>query len=72
MARTTVIISDELRVAGLGASARITHGVVADALEIRIGDEVVRVYIPAEQAHSIAAAIAADLLAALPVIGDPA
>jgi hypothetical protein len=72
MARTTVIISDDLRVAGLGASARITRGVVADAIEIRIGDEVVRIHVPAEQANGIAAAIAADLYACLPVVGDPA
>lgn len=70
MARTTVIISDALRVAGLGASARISRGVTSDAIEIRIGDEVVRVHVPAEQANGIAAAIAADLYAALPVIGE--
>ncbi len=70
MARTTVIISDALRVAGLGASARITRGMVTDALEVRIGDEVVRIHVPAEQANGIAAAIASDLLAALPVVGE--
>ena len=70
MARTTVIISDALRVAGLGASARISRGVTSDALEVRIGDEVVRIHVPAEQANSIAAAIAADLYACLPVVGE--
>jgi hypothetical protein len=72
MARTTTIISDALRVAGQGASARITRGVAADAIEIRIGDECVRIHVPTEDANAIAAAIASDLLAALPVIGDPA
>jgi hypothetical protein len=73
MARTTVIISDDLRNAGLGASAKLDDGNAwTPMLEIRIGDEVVRIGVPQDQIHGIAAAIAADLLAALPVIGDPA
>ncbi len=70
MARTTVIISDDLRVAGLGAGAKLEQGSAwSTMLQIRVGDEVVRIVIPEDQAHSIAAAIASDLLAALPVVG---
>jgi len=72
MARTTTIVSDQLWLDALGADASVTMAETTAALEIRIGDEVVRIHVPAEQAHAIAAAIAADLLAALPVIGDPA
>lgn len=72
MARTT-IISDELWTSALGASAkvdRITGG--HTAIEVRIGDETIRICVPADQAHSIAAAIASDLLACLPVVGGAA
>lgn len=73
MARTTLIISDDLMVAGLGASARLEVASLHRwVLEIRIGDEAVRVIVPEEQAHGIAAAIASDLLAALPVVGGAA
>ena len=63
MARTT-IISDDLWTDALGASAKIEevighHG----AIQIRI-------VVPADQAHGIAAAIASDLLACLPVVGE--
>jgi hypothetical protein len=70
MARTTVIISDDLRNAGLGASAKLDHHAAWSAmLEIRVGDEIVRIAVPENQIHGIAAAIASDLLAALPVVG---
>lgn len=70
MARTTILISDDLAVAGLGASARIVDSAypLTSSIEIRIGDETIKVHVPTNQAHSIAAAISADLLAVLPVV----
>ena len=70
MARTT-IISDGLRNQALGASAKVDWLTAYDTvLEVRIGDETIRIVVPADQAHSIAAAIASDLLACLPVVGE--
>lgn len=71
MARTT-IISDDLWTGALGASAKVDSYAVAyhSAVEIRVGDETIRIIVPAGQAHGIAAAIASDLLACLPVVGE--
>ena len=71
MARTTVIISDDLlRVAGLGASAKVDRITGwHTAIEVRIGDEIVRICVPDDQAHGLAASIASDLLGCLPVVG---
>ena len=71
MARTT-IISDDLWTGALGASARIDQGTTHTAIEVRIGDETIRIVVPADQAHGIAATIASDLLACLPVVGEVA
>ena len=68
MARTT-IISDELWTSALGASAKVDRTPWHTAIQLRIGDEIIRIVVPADQAHGIAAAIASDLLACLPVVG---
>jgi hypothetical protein len=69
MARTTIII-DALQTKALGASAKVDRLTSIDSvLEVRIGNETIRIVVPADQAHGIAAAIASDLLACLPVVG---
>lgn len=71
MARTTLIISDELTgPRALGASAKLEQMGGFNVIQLRIGDEVVRIVVSTDQAHGIAAAIASDLLACLPVVGE--
>lgn len=41
-------------------------------ITIAVGDAVATFLVPADERNAIAAGIAADLLAALPVIGEPA
>jgi len=53
-------------------TARVEHfGRLTSVIRIELGADVVNIHLDRDDVHAVAAAIAADLIACLPVIGDP-
>jgi hypothetical protein len=57
---------------GTAVTARAQHVTASHSvIRLELGADVVIIHCDREDVHGVAAAIAADLIAALPVIGDP-